>query len=123
MDLDGISFLAADVSPGAFGRGAAWSEGEAAPVALPPEELPALAAEIDALERDCAAELASGFVAEPAERLRARLLRHFAAHAGEGDFAPISCNAPWVSAVVEAADRSSLARRVARLEPVACIKG
>lgn len=35
-------------------------------------------------------------------RLRARILGHFAAHAGLGDFAPITCNAPWVSAVVEA---------------------
>ena len=32
-----------------------------------------------------------------AERLRARILAHFAAHAGRGDFAPITCNAPWVS--------------------------
>ena len=63
---------------------------------------PFLAAELDALERECAAELSSGFIAEPLGRLRARILGHFAAHAGQGDFAPITCNAPWVSAVVEA---------------------
>ena len=101
IGLDGISFLAADVGPGAFGRGASWAEGEEASIAVPAGELPALEAEIEALERDCAGELATGFVAEPAGRLRARLLRHFAAHAGQGDFAPITCNAPWVSSVIE----------------------
>ena len=84
IGLDGISFLAADVGPGAFGRGASWAEGEEASIAVPAGELPALEAEIEALERDCAGELATGFVAEPAGRLRARLLRHFAAHAGQG---------------------------------------
>ncbi|MFN7989669.1 MAG: radical SAM protein [Thermoanaerobaculia bacterium] len=102
IGLDGISFLAADVSPGAFGRGPAWSEADAGDVSLGPDDLAALAAEIDALERECAADLASGFVAESAARLRARVLGHFAARAGEGDFAPLTCNAPWVSAVVEA---------------------
>ena len=101
IGLDGISFLAADLAPGAFGRGSEWTGDEGSSVAVGPEDLPSLAAELDALERDCAAELASGFIAEPAERLRARILGHFAAHAGQGDFAPITCNAPWVSAVVE----------------------
>jgi MoaA/NifB/PqqE/SkfB family radical SAM enzyme len=101
IGLDGISFLAADVAPGAFGRGDSWPEGEGSSVAVGPEDLPSLAAELDALERDCAAEIASGFIAESAERLRARLLQHFAAHAGQGDFAPLTCNAPWVSAVIE----------------------
>ena len=102
VGLDGISFLAADVSPGAFGRGASWPEVEGESVAVGPEDLPFLAAELDALERDCAAELESGFIVEPVVRLRARILGHFAAHAGRGDFAPITCNAPWVSAVIEA---------------------
>lgn len=102
IGLHGISFLAADVSPGAFGRGEPWAEADGSPIALGPQDLPALAAELDALERDCAAELGSGFIVEPMARLRSRILGHFAAHAGLGDFAPITCNAPWVSAVVEA---------------------
>lgn len=101
IGLDGISFLAADVSPGAFGRDAGWSGDEGEAVAPRGDDLRGLAAEIDALERDCAEELSTGFVAESAERLRARVLGHFAAVAGERDFAPITCNAPWVSAVVE----------------------
>lgn len=102
IGLRGISFLAADVSTGAFGRGESWSEAEASPIAPGPEELPSLAAELDALERDCAAELRSGFIVETVARLRTRILGHFAAHAGRGEFAPITCNAPWVSAVIEA---------------------
>jgi MoaA/NifB/PqqE/SkfB family radical SAM enzyme len=102
IGLAGISFLAADLAPGAFGRGEVWSQGEDPSVAVGPEDLPFLAAELDALERDCTAELASGFIAEPVVRLRARILGHFAAHAGQGDFAPLTCNAPWVSAVIEA---------------------
>ena len=66
------------------------------------EELPLLAAELDALERDCASDLASGFVAESAAKLRTRLLAYFTAVAGEGLFPANRCNAPWVSAVVEA---------------------
>ena len=102
IGLGGISFLAADVSPGAFGRGEYWSEGEESSIAIGVEDLPSLAAELDALERDCAVELASGFIAESIVRLRARILGHFAAQAGQGDFAPMTCNAPWVSAVIEA---------------------
>lgn len=102
IGLDGISFLAADVSAGAFGRGASWSEGEEPSAAVAAEDLSSLGAELDALERDCAVDLASGFISESIERLRARILGHFVAHAGQGDFAPMTCNAPWVSAVIEA---------------------
>ncbi len=102
LGLDSVSFLAADVAPGAFGRGEAWRDEDAGGVALAPDEISALASEIDALERECAGDIASGFVVETAERLRARLLGHFAALAGGGERAPITCNAPWVSAVVEA---------------------
>lgn len=92
IGLDAISFLAADVSSEAFRRPGGWDEATAAGVALHAEDLPALAAELEAL----AAERHGTFVAESPEKLRARLLDHF-----RGDFAPIACNAPWVSAVIE----------------------
>jgi Fe-coproporphyrin III synthase len=100
--LDRISFLAADVSSEAFNRPGGWDGERAAEVALRREDLPVLAAELDALSREHAADFASGFIAESPEKLERRLLRHFAALLGDGDFAPIECNAPWVSAVVEA---------------------
>jgi MoaA/NifB/PqqE/SkfB family radical SAM enzyme len=97
IGLDRISFLAADVSSEAFNRPGGWEQERAAGIALGPEDLPPLAAELAALED----EHASGFIAESPEKLDRRLLRHFAALLGRGDFAPVECNAPWVSAVIE----------------------
>ena len=48
-----------------------------------------------------APDFASGFIAETPEKLR-RLPRYFAALNGDGDFPTTTCNAPWVSTVVEA---------------------
>ncbi|HEX4963600.1 MAG TPA: radical SAM protein [Thermoanaerobaculia bacterium] len=102
LGLDRISFLAADVSSEAFNRPGGWDGTRAAEVALRREDLPVLAEELDALAREHAEDFARGFIAESLEKLEHRLLRHFAALLGEGDFAPVECNAPWVSAVVEA---------------------
>lgn len=102
LGLDRISFLAADVTSEAFNRPGGWEPDRVASVALEAGDLPLLAAELDALEREHAADFAEGFFAESPEKLRRRLLQHFAAHLGRGDFAPVECNAPWVSAVVEA---------------------
>jgi len=98
LGLDRLSFLAADVTSDAFNRPGGWDGERAAGVALRPEDLPVLAAELEALALDCA----DGFLAESPEKLRRRLLQHFAALLGKDDFAPVDCNAPWVSAVVEA---------------------
>ncbi|HKI02510.1 MAG TPA: radical SAM protein [Thermoanaerobaculia bacterium] len=98
LGLDRLSFLAADVSSEAFNRPGGWNPKRASEVALDRDDLPILAAELDALAVDCT----DGFLAESPAKLRRRLLQHFAALLGEGDFAPVDCNAPWVSAVVEA---------------------
>ncbi|KAA0254589.1 radical SAM protein [Acidobacteria bacterium ACD] len=102
IGLSRISFLAADVTSEAFNRPGGWSDEERAAVLPARADLPALAAEIDALEREQAAAFATGFVAESPEKLRERLLAHFAALLCEGPFPASRCNAPWVSAVVEA---------------------
>jgi Fe-coproporphyrin III synthase len=101
LELDRISFLAADVTSEAFNRPGGWDGERAAEVALCRDDLTLLAAELEALSREHAADFASGFIAESPEKLQRRLLRHFAALLGDGEFAPIECNAPWVSAVVE----------------------
>lgn len=98
LGLDRLSFLAADVSSEAFNRPGGWNPGRASEVALDRDDLPILAVELDALAVDCT----DGFLAESPAKLRRRLLQHFTALLGEGDFAPVECNAPWVSAVVEA---------------------
>jgi MoaA/NifB/PqqE/SkfB family radical SAM enzyme len=100
--LDTISFLAADVSSEAFNRPGGWGPERASGVALEADELAALEAELDHLERERAADFESGFIVESPAKLRARILLHFAALLGRGDFAPVACNAPWVSSVVEA---------------------
>jgi Fe-coproporphyrin III synthase len=125
IGLDGISFLAADVSSGAFGRGQFPSRGVSPSVASgfsrtsgPPKgghpvdgETASLALTLDEVaefkaivERTFAlyeADFESGFVAESPAKLR-RLPQYYAALAGDGPFPPVRCNAPWVSVVVEA---------------------
>lgn len=102
LGLDRISFLAADVSSNAFNRPSGWSDERVHQVALEPDDLPRLDAELDALEREHAADFASTFIAESPEKLRRRLSQYFGALLGRGDFFPNECNAPWVSSVIEA---------------------
>jgi MoaA/NifB/PqqE/SkfB family radical SAM enzyme len=105
LGLERISFLAADVSSEAFNRPGGWEAERATGIALGADDLPALAAELAALEREHAADFASGFIAESPEKLHRRLYRYFAAlvHGGNlDDFPVVECNAPWVSSVVEA---------------------
>jgi MoaA/NifB/PqqE/SkfB family radical SAM enzyme len=101
LGLDRISFLAADVSSDAFNRPEGWSAERVHQVALEADDLPRLDAELDALEREDAADFASGFIAESADKLRRRLSQYFGALLGRGEFFPNECNAPWVSSVIE----------------------
>lgn len=101
IGLDRISFLAADTSSTAFNRPDGWDESRVSDVALNHEEVAELGQVVEAVTRDCSVEFVSGFVTESPERLRA-LVRYFAALNGDADFPANRCNAPWVSAVVEA---------------------
>ena len=101
LGLDRISFLAADVSSDAFNRPDGWDEARVGQVALETEDLQLLAAEIDALEHECAEDFASGFIAESPQKLRRRLSQYYAALLGDSEFVPNQCNAPWVSSVIE----------------------
>jgi Fe-coproporphyrin III synthase len=99
--LDSISFLAADLTSSAFNRPQAWGQKRQHQIALNAEEVEALDSEIEQLISQCGAELNSGFIVETASKLR-KIVLHFRAHLGQiPDVAP-RCNAPWVSAVVEA---------------------
>jgi MoaA/NifB/PqqE/SkfB family radical SAM enzyme len=101
MGLDRISFLAADVSSDAFNRPGGWGDERVGQVALAPDELPLLEAELDALECERGDDFTSGFIAESPEKLRRRLSQYFAALLGRDSFFPNECNAPWVSSVIE----------------------
>jgi MoaA/NifB/PqqE/SkfB family radical SAM enzyme len=101
LGLDQLSFLAADVSTDAFNRPTPWDEERVAEVALRPEEATDFERLVEAVIEQHREAFASAFIAESPEKLR-RLPRYFAALNGDGDFPETVCNAPWVSAVVEA---------------------
>ena len=98
LGLDSISFLPADVSSLGFGRG---SVPDAGSLALDASEIREMEAIIERTILVHASEFASGFIAESPDKLR-RLPRYYAALLGIERFPRVSCNAPWVSVVVEA---------------------
>lgn len=101
LQLNSISFLAADLASSAFNRPAPWPDDRAAAVALSAPEVDDLERELERMLQHYAADLAAGFITETPQKLR-RIALHFRAHLGLA--APVAppCNAPWVSAVVEA---------------------
>jgi Fe-coproporphyrin III synthase len=98
LELDGISFLAADVASSAFGRTHTPDAGQ---LALTRSDVAAFEAEVERTIVEHRADFESGFIAEAPDKLR-RLPRYYAALAGDAPFPPVACNAPWVSIVVEA---------------------
>ena len=101
VGLDQISFLAADVSTSAFNRPQGWEDERVADVALSRLETEQFAQLVEATIGTHAGDFESGYIAESPEKIR-RLVQYYAALNGDGDFPPVRCNAPWVSAVVEA---------------------
>jgi len=99
IGVDGISFLAADVSSTAFGRQQEPFGGQA--LRLAAAETEEFAALVEETIVRCRDDFESGFVAESPDGLR-RLPQYYAALTGGAPFPPVACNAPWVSVVVEA---------------------
>jgi len=101
IGMNSISFLPADVSSAAFNRPDGWNEGRQQQVLLDSGELEALNQEIELLIHNQQHHYAPGFIVESPGKLR-RIVQHFRAWLdGSGHVAP-HCNAPWVSAVIEA---------------------
>ncbi|MFN8062578.1 MAG: radical SAM protein [Vicinamibacterales bacterium] len=101
LDVDRISFLAADLGSDAFGRD---MDVACDGLRLSPEDVREFEDLVEATVRTYRAEFESGFVAESPQKLR-RLPRYYAAVLGEAPFPPVECNAPWVSVVIEADGR------------------
>ncbi len=101
IGLDRISFLAADVTSEAFNRPGGWDGERAGSVALGRDDAAECQRLIENLIVERAADFGSGFIAESPDKLR-RLGRYFRALHGDDDFPRAVCNAPWVSAVIEA---------------------
>ena len=98
MALDGISFLPADVFSSAFGR---EFPARIDTLALNADEVAEFAELVEETISSHADDFTSGFVAESPAKLR-RLPQYYAALRGEGSFPSVSCNAPYMSAVIEA---------------------
>jgi Fe-coproporphyrin III synthase len=101
LGLDSISFLATDITSEAFNRPGGWSTERQSTVALGAEETRMLEQEVELFIREHEHDIATGFVVESAEKLR-RIVRHFQAQLGRRPPVAPRCNAPWVSAVIEA---------------------
>jgi len=98
-----VSFLAVDVAnPHAFGRNDDFSNN----LALSRDDLGELEQILNAVERDYAADFRSGFIAESPQKLR-RIHQYFAAVCASASYPPVRCNAPEVSAVIDAKGRVS----------------
>lgn len=99
--LTSVSFLAADVVSSAFNRPEAWPEQRQQEVALNAQEVEDLADEIECLITEHRLDIDSGFIVESPAKLR-RLVSYFRAHLGQREHVAPYCNAPWVSAVIDA---------------------
>lgn len=101
LELDSISFLAADVTSVAFNRPLIWPGERQSEVALSADEMSELEQEMEELIARFEAEILTGYVAETPDKLR-RIVTHFKALLGHAQHESPACNAPWVSAVIEA---------------------
>ena len=101
IPLDQISFLAADVSSDAFNRPVGWDEDRTAEVGLDPDQARELERIVEELIASAHADIESGFIAESPDKLL-RIAHHYLALNGQRELAPPTCNAPWVSTVIEA---------------------
>jgi len=90
IGLDQISFLNADVSTDAFNRADLWDDDKVKEVCLSCDEVDQFKDIIENLINTHSQDFESGFIAESPNKLR-RFYNYYAA-----------CNAPWVSAVIEA---------------------
>lgn len=100
IGLDGISFLAADLTSEAFNRTLLWPLERQSEVGLTAAEVQALEDDIETLIIHGAQEIQTGYIAENPSKLRG-IVNHFKAHLGHSRQRSPVCNAPWVSAVVE----------------------
>ncbi len=100
LGLDSISFLAADLTSEAFNRPLVWPGQRQSEIGLNLEEIRALEEEIEQLILQYDASINHKYIVEPAAKLR-KIVRRFREHLGQLTPQAPTCNAPWVSAVVE----------------------
>ena len=104
IGLDQISFLAADVTTDAFNRPDLWDDLKADEVKLSVDELDDFYNVIESLIITHSKEFQTRFIAESPDKIR-RFYNYYAAYYNKTKFPEMSCNAPWVSAVIESDGR------------------
>ncbi|HMU47007.1 MAG TPA: radical SAM protein [Chitinophagaceae bacterium] len=101
IEVDQVSFLPADVSSHAFNREVLWSDQKQREILLEENELPELKRLLEKIIQDYNDDFLNGFIAESPGKL-GKIYQYYAAFYGHNPFPFKKCNAPWVSAVVEA---------------------
>lgn len=101
LRIDALGFSPADVTSQAFNRPEPWDSHRGEMVTIREGDLDLLQCELDAMELECSADFASGFIIDSPASLRRRILDYYRALSGRAEFASLVCNAPWVSAVLE----------------------
>ena len=101
IGLDQISFLNADVSTDAFNRPNLWEDEKVGEVKLSLQEVAQFKEIIESLINTHSKDFKNSFIAESPDKLR-RFYNYYAAFHGLCDFPTVTCNAPWVSTVIEA---------------------
>ncbi len=104
LGLDTLSFLPADTSSEGFNRPMPWEDARVSEIALDAAEVDELGAIVEDVIARYPREIASGYIHERAAGLR-DIVRYYAAVNHCGPFPVVRCNAPWVSAVIEADQR------------------
>lgn len=101
IHLDSISFLPADVSSMAFNRETPWAKDRQQGILLTGSELQEMKIILDNILVQYAEDFKNHFILESPQKLQ-NILYYYSAHHGLNDFPYKKCNAPWVSAVIEA---------------------
>jgi MoaA/NifB/PqqE/SkfB family radical SAM enzyme len=101
IGIDQVSFLPADVSSQAFNREVVWTEQRQHEIALELTDLIDLRQIMDHLYLHHKNDFENDFIAESPLKLE-KIYTYYRALHGLCDFPFKKCNAPWVSAVIEA---------------------
>ncbi len=101
LELNSISFLPADVSSMAFNREMTWDEKRQQEILIPENELENFGRITDEVISSYYTDIKSGFIVESPQKLE-KIYLYYAAFFGKNPFPYKKCNAPWVSAVIEA---------------------
>jgi MoaA/NifB/PqqE/SkfB family radical SAM enzyme len=101
LGLDQISFLPADVSSQAFNREVPWNQERQDELVLRENELQELQCIIEGIIDIYRMDFTNHFIAESPAKLR-MIYNYYAAYYQLAVYPVKKCNAPWVSAVIEA---------------------